>query len=343
TESCLRLIGLGKSYNHCPEPCRQIQFDGTVCCIPVTGRSASGGRMLLGFRKDPPNSRIRPLVPLQVMVQEMALHLPEPTTMRPIMRGRSHPSLEIRCFGHFEVAIGNQRLPESSFQRRDAVTLLKILVLRAGKQVHRSRLIEWLWSDTDERTGLNRLHGVVHALRGAIEPYAQQRRWIYLINEGDTYVFHPNNSSIDLVSFKKYLGLAMRNLQKDGFAPNGVSYLESAVELYRGDLYENDAGSEWCDVERIALQREFVDALGTLAQAHLTLGEGKRAMYALRRALAYDFSREDLHNELVRCLIRFRRHKEAYEQICECVRYLRDELGVEPSAETQRLFHSLVK
>jgi two-component SAPR family response regulator len=119
--------------------------------------------------------------------------------------------------------------------------------------------------------------------------------------------------------------------------------LERAVELYRGDLYENDEGSEWCDIERTALQREFIDALGTLARAYLTLGEGKRAMYALRRALAYDYSREDLHTELVRCLIRFRRHKEANEQICDCVRYLREELGVEPSAETQRLFHSLVK
>ena len=102
-------------------------------------------------------------------------------------------------------------------------------------------------------------------------------------------------------------------------------------------------GSDWCDIERTALQREFIDAMGTLARAYLTLGEGKRAMYALRRALAYDYSREDLHTELVRCLIRFRRHKEANEQIYDCVRYLREELEVEPSPETQRLFHSLVK
>ena len=66
-------------------------------------------------------------------------------------------------------------------------------------------------------------------------------------------------------------------------------------------------------------------------------------MYALRRALACDYSREDLHNELVRNLVRFRRHKEAHEQISDCVRYLREEMGVEPSAETQRLLHSLVK
>jgi two-component SAPR family response regulator len=343
TESCLRLVSVGKSHNHYPEPCRQMEFDGTVCCIPVTGGSTSAGRMLLGFRKDLPSPRVRPLVPMQVMIREMARHIPEPTVARPVIRGRSPQPLEIRCFGHFEVAIGKQNLPESSFQRRDAVTLLKILVLRAGRQVHRSKLIEWLWPETDERTGLNRLHGVVHALRNAIEPSAQHRNSHYLINEGDTYIFRPNKASIDLISFKEYLGLATRDLKKDGFVPNGVSYLERAVELYRGDLYENDEGSEWCDIERTALQREFVDALGTLARAYLTLGEGKRAMYALRRALAYDYSREDLHTELVRCLIRFRRHKEANEQICDCVRYLREELGVEPSAETQRLFHSLVK
>ncbi len=343
TESCLRLVGVGTAYHYSPEPCRQMDFDGTVCCIPVAGLTNRAGRMLLGFRKEPTLSRVRPLVPLQAMVQEIALHIPKLGRAPAIARARNPQSLEIRCFGHFEVAIGKQKLPDSAFQRRDALTLLKILVLRAGRQVHRSKLIEWLWPETDENVGLNRLHGVVHALRNAIEPTNKQRNNHYLLNEGDSYVFHPQNASIDLISFKEYLDLAAHNLKKDSFLPNGVSHLERAVELYRGDLYENDQGCEWCDIERSALQRELIDALATLARAYLTLGEGKRAMYVLRRALAYDYSREDLQNELVRCLVRFRRHKEASEQISDCVRYLREEMGVEPSAETQRLLHSLVK
>ena len=111
---------------------------------------------------------------------------------RPVIRGRSPQPLENSMFWEFRSVYREADLTESSFQRRDAVTLLKILVLRTGRQVHRSKLIEWLWPETDERTGLNRLHGVVHALRNAIEPSVQHRNCHYLINEGDTYIFRPN-------------------------------------------------------------------------------------------------------------------------------------------------------
>jgi DNA-binding SARP family transcriptional activator len=75
---------------------------------------------------------------------------------------------------------------------------------------------------------------------------------------------------------------------------------------------------------------------------YIGIGEAKRAIDALRRALSYDPAREDLHQELVASLVKLGRHKEAKEQISECVRLLREELGVEPTAETQRLYRGIV-
>jgi DNA-binding SARP family transcriptional activator len=344
-QSCFRLIALAGPDDRWPEPCRQMQFDGpTVCCIPVTGQAARGGRVLLGFRRNPPDSPVRLLVPLQVMVEQMGLHLQEPVSPQiAVALEPAVPQLQIRCFGHFEVVIGGKNLPPSAFQRRDALTLLKVLVLRAGKHLHRTKLIEWLWPDADETAGINRLHGVVHALRTVIEPHAAERRWKYVLNEGDTYTFCPGDStSVDLISFQELLALARRDLRDGVFAPHITHYLEQAVELYRGDLFEDDLYGEWCDVERVAVQREFIDALANLARVYLTLGEAKRAIVALRRALCHDPSREDLHHELIRCLMRLKRHQEAKQQVAGCVRYLREELGVEPGSETLRLHHSLV-
>jgi DNA-binding SARP family transcriptional activator len=134
-----------------------------------------------------------------------------------------------------------------------------------------------------------------------------------------------------------------RNGLRDGyFTPNVAHYLEQAVELYRADLYEDDQYSEWCDVERTVLQREFVDALASLARSYLTLGDVKQAINTLRRALIHDPSREDMHLELIRCLVRVKRYQEAKEQVGDCVRHLREDLGVAPSSETQALYHSLV-
>jgi DNA-binding SARP family transcriptional activator len=344
-ESCFRLIALTKPDDRWPDACRQMRFDGTtVCCIPVMGQATRSGRAIIGFRHNSPKSPERLLVPLQVMAEQMGLHRQEPNAPEILVaRASAIPRLQIRCFGHFEVAIDGQKVPSSAFQRRDALTLLKILVLRAGKQLHRAKLNEWLWPDVAERVGINRLHGVVHALRAVIEPYAAERRWRHVLNEGDTYTFCPDDStSVDIIDFQKYLALARNDLRDGYFAPHLTHYLEQAVELYRADLYEEDQYSEWCDVERIALQREFVDALASLARSYLTLGDAKKAIHALRRALAHDPSREDLHQELIRCLVRLKRYQEAKEQVCDCVRHLREDLGVAPSSETQALYHSLV-
>lgn len=345
SESCFRLLALGAPDERTPEPCKQVSFDGTaVCCVPVVGHPDRTGRLLVGFRKRAPEDARRLLVPLQVMAEHIGTHLHEPdAATRTIAAACTLPPLDIRCFGHFEVSIGGDRLGASAFPRRDALTLLKLLVLRAGKQVHRERLIDWLWPSANEQSGLNRLHGVVHALRAVIEPYAAERRWTYLLSEGETYTFLPGEStSVDLISFQENLALARRDLKDATFAPHVTHYLEQAVELYRGDLYEDDQYCDWCDVERIALQRDFVEALASLARISLTLGEAKRAIDAFRRALTYDPSREDLHDELIRCLIRQRRHNEARDQVRECVRYLREEVGVEPGSETQRLYDTLL-
>lgn len=343
-KSGFRTVALDKTHDNGPEPCKQMCFSGvSACCIPIVGLSGRIGRLLVGFRTFKYDHSGRLLVPLQIMAEEVSRNLPEPTaTVYPPFVDVGHPQLNIRCFGEFEVSIGENKLDPQSFPRRDALTLLKILVLRAGKQLHRERLIDWLWPEADDRSGLNRLHGVIHTLRRVIEPHASKRRWIYLVNEGETYSFLPGDTaSVDVISFQENIALADRDLHQESFAPHATHYLEQAVELYRGDLYENDQYSEWCDVERVTLQREFLDALANLARIYLTHGEGERAVKALRKALTYDDSREDLHNELVRCLMRQRRYKEAKDQVRECLRCLCEDVGVEPSSETLRLYHSL--
>ena len=86
------------------------------------------------------------------------------------------------CFGGFDVRLQGRTVPPEEFIRRKALLLLKILVMSAGNPVHRDALVEGLWPGVDPRSGVNRLHGVLHALRNATEPFKEQRRWIYVCN-----------------------------------------------------------------------------------------------------------------------------------------------------------------
>lgn len=343
--SYFRLVTLTKHDDQWPDACRQMRFDGaSVSCIPVMGRATRIGRAIVSFKRNSPMCPERLLVPLQIMSEQISLHRQEPNAPKiDVTHAPAIPQLHIRCFGNFEIEIDGKNLPPSTFYRRDALTLLKILVLRAGKKVHREKIIAWLWPEVDERAGINRLYGVVHALRVVIEPHAADRRWKYVLNEGSTYSFSTDNTTlVDLIEFQKCLALAQNGLRGGYFTPNVTHYLEQAVELYRGELYEDDQCCDWCDIERTVMHREFIDALASLARSYLTLGDAKKAINSLRRALVFDSSREDLHQELIRCLVRVKRYREAKEQVRDCVRHLREDLGVEPSAETETLYHSLV-
>ncbi|MCZ7676170.1 MAG: winged helix-turn-helix domain-containing protein [Roseovarius sp.] len=73
--------------------------------------------------------------------------------------------LHIRMLGRFSVTLNERHIPVETWQRKAAVTVLKILAIRPGHLVPRDRLIEFLWPGIDERRGRDRLKVAVYSLR----------------------------------------------------------------------------------------------------------------------------------------------------------------------------------
>lgn len=247
------------------------------------------------------------------------------------------PQLRVRCFGAFEVALGDARIPPTAFARRGAIALLKMLVLEGGRPISQGALAERFWSDVTPDAAANRVHGLVHALRAAIEPEHRARRWRYVLAREDVYSFDVEAADVDVARFRRLL----RHAHARPNDATATAALEEAVSLYRGDLFDDEPLADWCDAERFALREQCVDALQTLARGHAAHGRDELSIELLRRALAMDPLREDLHRELVGALVRARRPKEARDQYRQCVRVLKDELDADPAPETRRLERSL--
>ncbi len=298
--------------------------------IPLAEHGQPVGYLGLGWR----DSRI----PAQPLIRRLdgikpLLHagISKPSSTSLSLGGSS---LGIRCFGGFEVSRGGVALPLSLFSRRRALLLLKILLLRAPQPIHRDVLIDHLWPDSDCKNGRNRLHGVVHALRAAIE----QGPVSYIRNQQDFYFFDTQSPHFaDLFRFRQLLSSAKRASRQKLPFERVTAYLESAVSLYQGDLFADEPYVGWLAGARPLLRQQYIEAVRDLVHLQMQMGQVTETIAILQNALALYPHFEDLHQMLIRSFLAAGRKAEAMEQFEACVRMVRGDCGSEISSDTLAL------
>lgn len=245
--------------------------------------------------------------------------------------------LEIRCFGSFEILLRGRRLSPASFARRKALELLKILVLQSGTPIHRDQLVELLWPGVAHRRGANRLHGVVSALRSALESRRHKRASEYILCRDDHYLLNTGApQSIDLHRFLELIATA-RNAQRQRAEPAALQAFEQAIELYRGELYADDGSNEYFEPHRARLRHAYLDAVRAVSRGKLLSGQIDTAIPLLRAALAFEPVALDLQESLITQLARAGRIGEARRQYTACRTALRQQLDMDLPAQLRGL------
>lgn len=253
-------------------------------------------------------------------------------------RGAAAPgSLLVRCLGPFEILRDGSRIPPEAFGRRKALQLLKCLLLHRGTPVHRDRLVELLWPDAAPRAGANRLHGVVNALRSAIESDRGPRDSAYIVCRDDRYCFNSGAANrVDLYDFLD-LSEAARAACRRGEDARALCLLEEAVHLYRGDLFADDAEDDRFESQRVRLRHTYLDAARMLAELQVRSGRADEAIWTLRTALDVEPVALDIYESLITLLARAGRISEARQQYECCRTAVRRHLDMEPPARTRAL------
>lgn len=254
-------------------------------------------------------------------------------------REPDEPFLDIRCFGSFELMRQGRPVPPDAVRRRGAVTLLKVLLVNEGRPVPRDVMAEALWPGADPGLTANRIYVLIHALRRAIEPEQRphQRRWAFICSDGDRYYFNREAPyRCDVEEFRGHVAAGER-LQLAGDRRASMDSYAAALDLYRGDLLEDEPYAEWCWAEREYLRETALEAAAKLAVQHSALGALDQSIVYFRRALRIDPLREEIHRGLIETLLAAGRRAEAVREYAVCRDSLRRELGIDPQPETQRL------
>ncbi len=240
--------------------------------------------------------------------------------------------LEIRLFGGLKIILDD--VPLTRFMSAKVPALLAYLAVTGCAQ-RRDDLAGLLWGELSDADARNNLRQAIANLRRVLEPY--------LLITRETVELNPAlPCSLDVAEFEQRLQFQAA-LASDARARQ----LQAATALYTGDFlagfFVRDAPAfeEWMLGQRARYRELALHALHTLTQLHLDAGQYDHVISDATRLLALDAWREEAHRQLMLALARTGQRSAALAQYKRCCRLLREELDLEPSAETTALYERI--
>lgn len=241
--------------------------------------------------------------------------------------------VSVRLFGKFETQRNDCVL--KGFHAARIRELFSYLLVYRNRVHSREGLAAVFWSDVPSAHSKKYLRQALWQLQGAFEfdlpgdhsPLSVDSTWVGL-NAGP-------GLWLDVAHFEEAVGSA-QGIAGNQLRPEQAARLQGAVDLYRGDLLEG-CYQDWCLFERERLQNSYLATLDKLMAYCERQGLFEEGLAHGARILRYDRARERTHWQLMRLHYLAGDRTGALRQYQRCVDALRQELDVDPSAQTLAL------
>lgn len=218
---------------------------------------------------------------------------------------------------------------------RSTATLLAALLMSPNRVVPVERLIDWTWGSRLPDHPRAALHNAVSRLRRlAGENFIETNPWGYWL--------HADPGSLDLLCFDQLRSTADHAIT-DGMIENAAMALDEAIALWREPLLGNVESSTFRDEMIPELTERYMNAVEERASLHLRLGKHAAVIRDLSRAAHTHRYRERITGILMVALARTGRQAEALAAYQALRLALREDLGVDPGAEVQTVFITILR
>jgi DNA-binding SARP family transcriptional activator len=248
--------------------------------------------------------------------------------------------LRIHLLGGFLLEQGRRTLPP--IPSRAARSLFAYLAVNRDRRHTRDLLAGLFWPDLPEAKARRRLSQALWQVQDVLAETSGGEP--YLLTTTDAVVFNAAAPYwLDVEQFEHALdaveGVEQLEQQERWLA---LDQLRAAVEMYRGDFL---AGfyDDWVTFEQERLRERYLNALTILVDLLAGAGDNQQALAYARRLTNHDPLRETAHRAAIRLYFLLGRVNDALQQYERCRAVLSDELGTEPSPETQALYERIVR
>jgi DNA-binding SARP family transcriptional activator/tetratricopeptide (TPR) repeat protein len=246
-----------------------------------------------------------------------------------LSRGRT-PAVRVRMLGGFAVEVAGVAVSANAWQSKKARDVLKILVGRRGRPIHREELIEILWPDDDPAKTSNRLSVALSTVRSILDPGGAPSADRFLVADRSSVGLNRDEIEVDVERFLADADAGLSRLER-GEVAEARHVLERAEEAYLGDFLQEDPYEEWAMPLRDEARTVFLAVARALASIAEADGDEAAAARHHLRVLAVDAYDEASHLGLVASMARAGHHGEArrlYRHYADRM----EELNMEPAA-----------
>jgi DNA-binding SARP family transcriptional activator len=218
--------------------------------------------------------------------------------------------------------------------------ILCFIASRRHRRASKDTIIDTFWGEADFEAVEKNFHPTVSHIRKALNSNQSLKQNFLLYRDGD-YLLNPEFSyRIDTEEFDRLVteGETARRARE---FERCIEAYEGAVALYRGDFMQGSY-DDWVEEQRSYYREQHLRMLEALAAVAQKMQEWQRSLHLAQQILHVDPYREDIHCMIMRAHAALGNRVAVKEQYENLSRLLRKELGVDPAADTRKVYQELV-
>ncbi len=238
------------------------------------------------------------------------------------------PKLSITALGRQQVKLDGRMVTNPAWlNQKRARELFFYLLSHPSKRLTKEEIGIILWPDSSTDMLRQQFRNTLYYLRYALGQEV-------VINIDRRYFFNTDmDYSFDVQEFEHKIEQA----ESADSPARKLELLQDARALYQGEFFPEGEGT-WVSAERLRLSEMNEHILLTLAQLHLEKGEPQTALIHCQAILAENHCMESAHRLAMQAYAVLGNRLGIANQFEQCKQFLHDELGLDPSPETIKLY-----
>ncbi len=247
------------------------------------------------------------------------------------------PEMKVKLFGGMEVRIGGRIVAPGSFKKQKAKTLLAALVLHRGHEVPRQELLDIMWPSANWDRAVANFYSLWSVLRKTIAD--SDGECPYLVRHQTSCMVDARYVHSDVEDFEELC----RTLMFD--TPDPQAWMEVYERLSSNffcDLLPSETDNLYIIGMRAKFKARTVDACVAGANRLCDIDASQTALWFAHAAHELDRTREDVYHALMRSQMMSGRRTSAMETYFAYLKFMGDELGLEPSKHIVRLYDEIL-
>jgi WD40 repeat protein/DNA-binding SARP family transcriptional activator len=242
--------------------------------------------------------------------------------------------MRFKVLGPIEVSGSNGPVPIRGEKER---TILALLLVNANEVVSEDQLIAATWGESPPRTASKTLHSYISRLRTKLEPQRLTGGTPeVLVTKAPGYVLSVDPNHLDAARFER-LGIAGSRQLRAGAVNLAAAGLREALALWQGIPYQDLQSNDVIALESERLNQLRLSMLEERIEAEIRLGRERDVILELEELVREEPLRERLWELLMLAHYRAGRQADAVATFASARNILREELGVDPGPDLQRL------